>query len=204
MKSHMTEAWEALTESTRDALVQLDRYTHPSRPKARVGIDGRSAEVLVRRGLAAGGKGERWRITHRGQAVAAERNNTHPVPGGAAIKYESKGMVKCGAVLPPKAVRAMNRDYQKACELRDRVWEKLEDVQQAMGEAGMISIIWTRDVGPVDTILSDALGDALSVFTEGSGLEVLVTERRKGEGTRSCLLEALQLFFPDLEIKRKG
>ena len=118
-----------------------------------------------------------------------------------------KGVVKCGPRLSqishPNLTTAAYRDYEKARELRDRVWEKLDDVQKAMGEAGMISIYWTRDVGPVYTVLSDALGDALRAFTEGSGLEVLITERREGEAVRSCQLEALQMFFPELDITRK-
>ncbi len=92
---------------------------------------------------------------------------------------------------------------EQARELRGQVFKLSEDLHEATRQAGMTAIVWLREAGPVDTVLSDAIGDALKAFTDGSGVEVLVTERREGEGVRPCQLEVLRDFFPDLEITRK-
>lgn len=104
----LKKAWDALSEPMKRDLVYLDRYTNPNEPRRKVGLDARTGEALVRRGLAASLVG--WRITAKGVQVASHCNETYRVPGGAAIESEPKVVVSvwkcegCGAMLDDQGV----------------------------------------------------------------------------------------------------
>lgn len=56
-------------------------------------------------------------------------------------------------------------------------------LEEAFTEKGMIGVVWSRDLvlGPHDELVTSELCESLSLFVEGTGIKLLILERREAD-----------------------